>query len=722
LTFAKSKTDEIKNESDKEVKRTILKNGQDKNQSKTESKQKPKQESTSESESFSITPILFMAFMFVISIAFALFLAPLYLDMGLQADFSAFGGENSPYIPFFYLAVILVFTAVILFVTRKRRGGFIKYAFLGVICLSMMYVFYAIFNFILFPPQEQEWSNQVEISGGTSAVLVANLGGTSDLEIIIGTNTGDVEVYDDNLDLLWRIDQELTDSIKDLAVADIDKDSNLDLIVLSDSIYIFEQTGQQFEFNITWSDPTNDYTAMILVPGYIVHFDNSTATVTAILGVSDIVNLGDNQVIGADLDIISFYNNTFNVDDFINIDERVTTMAYGIFSNSSSPEVLLGTENGILSIPTMDASQIVEMLTPIITSSNSVEGIQIMNINNKGKNELIYWDSSGTVFIHEPSKSEPKWSQDFGDFIGGVTFGDLYEEVGPGYFEGKEMVVLADGKGHIFYSTNDKFYNERFEFTDETGRLDDTATGIDIGFLDDNSDPDIIIGNQGGVYHYQYIHTELSDIPCYIGLGVSVLITLGLYYYPEWYLVDIVGIIVAGGVAALIGISIGLLPLLILLIILAVYDAISVYKTKHMVSLADKVMEFKLPILLVVPKKRGYSFLEQKGLKKQLDEGEEREAMFIGLGDIIIPGTLVISSFNFLPADPTSIGITANLLVAIFTLVGTLVGFSVLMRFVLKGNPQAGLPLLNTGAILGFFISNFVIYQDITFGLTIPFG
>jgi presenilin-like A22 family membrane protease len=96
--------------------------------------------------------------------------------------------------------------------------------------------------------------------------------------------------------------------------------------------------------------------------------------------------------------------------------------------------------------------------------------------------------------------------------------------------------------------------------------------------------------------------------------------------------------------------------------------------------------------------------------------------MFIGLGDIIIPGTLVISSFNFLPADPTSIGISANFLVAIFTLVGTLVGFSVLMRFVLKGNPQAGLPLLNTGAILGFLISNFVIYQDITFGLTIPFG
>jgi presenilin-like A22 family membrane protease len=183
-----------------------------------------------------------------------------------------------------------------------------------------------------------------------------------------------------------------------------------------------------------------------------------------------------------------------------------------------------------------------------------------------------------------------------------------------------------------------------------------------------------------------------------------------------------VGIIVAGGVTALLGISIGLLPIILLLVVLAIYDAISVYKTKHMVSLADKVMEFKLPILLVVPKKRGYSFLRQKGLKKQLEDGEEREAMFIGLGDIIIPGALVISAFHFLPETASWLGLTGNVLVAIFTLIGILVGFSVLMQYVLKGNPQAGLPLLNTGAILGFFISTILIFQNDIIGLLFPFG
>ena len=35
---------------------------------------------------------------------------------------------------------------------------------------------------------------------------------------------------------------------------------------------------------------------------------------------------------------------------------------------------------------------------------------------------------------------------------------------------------------------------------------------------------------------------------------------------------------------------------------------------------------------------------------------------------------------------------------------GTLAGYGFLMIFVLRGNPQAGLPLLNGGAIVGFLV------------------
>ncbi|MDR9380259.1 MAG: presenilin family intramembrane aspartyl protease PSH, partial [Natronomonas sp.] len=52
---------------------------------------------------------------------------------------------------------------------------------------------------------------------------------------------------------------------------------------------------------------------------------------------------------------------------------------------------------------------------------------------------------------------------------------------------------------------------------------------------------------------------------------------VGLLVYPEWYVIDTAGIIMGAGAAGLFGISFGPLPALVLLVVLAVYDAISVY-------------------------------------------------------------------------------------------------------------------------------------------------
>lgn len=204
-----------------------------------------------------------------------------------------------------------------------------------------------------------------------------------------------------------------------------------------------------------------------------------------------------------------------------------------------------------------------------------------------------------------------------------------------------------------------------------------------------------------------------------LSIQIAIILTYALYAFPEWYIIDSTGILVAAGAASIFGISLGILPAIILLAVLAVYDAIAVYRTKHMVDLADSVMDLRLPILLVVPKKKGYSFMEQARLKDQLESGEEREAMFMGLGDIIIPGVLMASAFNFLPTDSVW-GISGNLLVALGTILGSVVGFAILMRYVLKGNPQAGLPLLNGGAIAGYAITYYVVFQDLTFGMTLP--
>src|SRR5207253_1912213 len=143
----------------------------------------------------------------------------------------------------------------------------------------------------------------------------------------------------------------------------------------------------------------------------------------------------------------------------------------------------------------------------------------------------------------------------------------------------------------------------------------------------------------------------------------------------------------------------------------------AVYRTKHMITVADELTSQRLPILLVIPKKAGYSFRQQKSLKEQVASGEEREAMFVGLGDLIIPGILAVSSFTFSSAAGRSfLGVLPNGIIAFGTVLGSLVGFMVLMRYVLKGNPQAGLPLLNGGALLGFIIASLLVYGTVHIG------
>jgi len=187
---------------------------------------------------------------------------------------------------------------------------------------------------------------------------------------------------------------------------------------------------------------------------------------------------------------------------------------------------------------------------------------------------------------------------------------------------------------------------------------------------------------------------------------VAAALTALLWWYPEWYVIDVVGVAVAAGAAGIFGISFGLLPCLLLLVVFAIYDAIAVYRTKHMLALADSILELRLPIMFVVPKQRGYSFLEETRRVKDPapdEKAKPREAMFMGLGDAVIPGVLVVSAYTFLTGP-------GALVVALATLAGSFVGFCALMWFVMKGNPHAGLPLLNGGAILGFFAALLPLY------------
>ena len=238
--------------------------------------------------------------------------------------------------------------------------------------------------------------------------------------------------------------------------------------------------------------------------------------------------------------------------------------------------------------------------------------------------------------------------------------------------------------------------------------------------------------------------------PASVGLSALVITIAGmvaLHRYPEWYVVNSVGVMVGAGVIVMIGISFVPTLVIIFMLLAAVYDYWAVHKSKHMLELADTMIGLKLPVLLVSPKEKGYSFLDQEGdimrdssnagemappppgydgvmEAEMVDEAERlrpkkksRDALFMGLGDVIFPGMLVISALSFLPEWGPEVWNAfghihlAQLVVGVGTLIGGLVGYVALMYFVAQGKPQPGLPLLNGGAILGYLVSGIYAYD-----------
>jgi presenilin-like A22 family membrane protease len=226
-----------------------------------------------------------------------------------------------------------------------------------------------------------------------------------------------------------------------------------------------------------------------------------------------------------------------------------------------------------------------------------------------------------------------------------------------------------------------------------------------------------------------------------VAAAAAVGIAGALFVHPEWYVIDAAGVLMGAGAAGLFGISFSPLPAVVLLAALAVYDAISVYGTEHMLSLAGGVIDLRVPVVLVVPVTAGYSFLDAGrpstiegdadgtdtasagedgespadedrvsnggGDRENGDGGEgaadPRDALFVGLGDAVMPAVLVASSAAFAPPDLGTVvaGLGAPTLGA---MAGTLLGTVALVGLVARGRAHAGLPLLNGGAIAGYLL------------------
>ena len=365
------------------------------------------------------------------------------------------------------------------------------------------------------------------------------------------------------------------------------------------------------------------------------------------------------------------------------------------------------------------------------------------------------WDESETLAMagHSDGKVNA-WIVDDdkdGNFTKEKKFKGSESFVGPiGYIANFDLdssdepeIWIADKEG-----LHGLFYKNMIEYVTIETQIDMNSTFTVEGFniyttqqgeyLDSNGNSLKMIIVESGEFDpdtmYNVYGIQFDTTAFLIGVGLAILLMTALIIRPEWYIVNTVGVLVGAGVIVMLGVTFVPTLIVIFMVLAAIYDAWAVYRSKHMLDLADTMIGLNLPILLVAPQESGYSMLDEKDTirppeekkvaaveskpsedkpKQVVKRKKPKEAMFMGLGDVIFPGMLVISCVNYIADSGLAVGISA--------LIGGLVGYFILMTYVASGRPQAGLPLLNGGAILGYIIGGLIFVGSAAFSFGISF-
>ena len=127
--------------------------------------------------------------------------------------------------------------------------------------------------------------------------------------------------------------------------------------------------------------------------------------------------------------------------------------------------------------------------------------------------------------------------------------------------------------------------------------------------------------------------------------------------YPQ--LKNAAAVMATAGVGTIFGISLGLVPLVIFLVLLSIYDFLAVFKTKHMVEMANFVVQKDLAFTVTA-----------KAPPEHVGHKEQR--IDLGTGDLAAPIMLEVATLTFNP------------IASAFVFVGAVVSFWLFISLVYK--------------------------------------
>ncbi len=685
-----------------------------------------------------------MAFMFVITILIALFIRPWYDIAGLHA----FGEEGATQVKYIAmeLSFIFIFTGVILLLAKYKKDWIIKYGIMGILAMALMYSTVPLAHMMVidFDAEPFEYdaasthtSESYLVNYGMEGLLTAELTGEADGPWNDSVSYWHGQPFDG--EPVWQIDQQRSPG----------NDLGDTRVVLNGNIATFTNGVWIWTIDIDSGEKLNTYACHEIdeVQGLIPLPNMHTACSLAVL-------IDDSMYVVSTDDSLFHY--------------KVFEEQLMVYQAAWALPTNIGITEGVL------YSEVISENRLLITTPTQVCIVELEE-TNKALLSLLEIEPATTAFVRNSTGyyvssdfGHSPWSDvtmenasaDTGFILLGENNGNV---LGFEWNQSAEVEVVEQTKMHLM-DFAETIQSARLTDLDVSGMTDmlittgDTAHWLHgqalvnrISFpVDDNFATGYFVEDSNTSSQFVAIYDDdgstakhgevtgemmtisglqLYDGPFLVGVIVAIALMILLYVHSEWYVVNTVGVLVGSGVIVMLGVAFVPSLIIIFMVVAAIYDAWAVYKSKHMLALADTMINLRLPILLVAPQSKGYSFKE--GQTSISDKGEEMpaqssaqtttkkakknggEAMFMGLGDVIFPGILVLSCAQWLDE---SVAIP----VAMGALVGGLCGYAALMYFVAQGKAQAGLPLLNGGAILGYLITGlfFIGTSLLDFGIS----
>ena len=685
-----------------------------------------------------------MAGMFVATIFLAMYIRPWYDKAGLQA-FGEAGASQLRFIAL-ELVMIFIFTAAILLLAKYKKEWVIKYGIMGILFIALLYASIPLAHQIIVDdsvtPFEYQSTNETEATYLTEIGMDQYLDSTRTNqsgefintirlmqwgveEPIWTTDIPHGEAYEfSNLVVVPGPDSVTINNaalIHTLSLSDgtlestyecfeYDEEGNVQPIIpagcelateTEDSVYIIDGTNRLHRYNTfeefpnvmtkqaTWQLPNE-----LLIFGFIeAELPDDQHLLIVAENFAGVILLNDTAAPVEGEDFYEPVQMLIDVESnagFSALDVGYSNVANVTMQNSASGEqlIVLGTNDGdtiAWSYSPMESEVFTkESRVSINNFAKSIRDVRLTDIDGNGYSELL-------ITTDEDARL--------------LTNSSLIQRLIIDVQEGEDVVVT-------FGETQQDIEDNTIHFY---------ATVIGETYTTSNGVVETSMFLVGGLI--------IEDIPTIIGILFSLLLMILLYVHSEWYVVNTVGILVGGGVIVMLGVSFVPTLIMVFMIAAAIYDAWAVYKSKHMLDLADTMMNLNLPILLVAPQDSDYTMRTERTTVHQSSEmtsdavrdvprervvSKSNDAMLMGLGDVIFPGMLVLSTLQYIGGDD-------GFIMAMTTLVGSLIGYSILMYYVGRGQAQAGLPLLNGGAILGYIVGGLLTIGMAMFQFNISF-